>query len=596
MPIGRGVIKASLALLLFAIVGAAGAGHATQEPVTIRLAHGSAAEARTADTLRALIDRHDLGHWLLTRDVVIDERAIPHSHPVLTLHTRHTDETPRLVATFLHEQFHWLETGPMRSAFRAAMRELRALYPAVPSARDGGARDPESTWRHLLVCDLELQALSTVVGAEAAREILATTTHYAWVYEAVLSDPRIRAIALRWGFDVSGGIRGRGVDAVAALDPTLLRQDSELRSLLGDARIVLLGENGHGVAEFTQLKAALVQWLHREHGFDRVVFESGAQECAEAQRSLRSTSAAAALRACLRFPFEHAEALPVFEYARTGASAAGPLQVAGMDPQAQGFDSEQRPLFSHRVLVGIDPTLARRVARADTALFLHPEQGGLGPAAPRFAAEHRDSLQQLYRAAAARTQGTDRLMFRLAFGWIDRLALQGTAAAEGAAGPPARYYELRDEWMARAVSYFADSLEAPERVIVWLHNDHARYGRFPAGGDSIRSTGDFLRERYGDAVVSVGLFMGRGTIADNARRPRAVAPIPAQGVEDFLSGDGAFRYLVLRGNVDPWVQAWGAAERPYLRMGVDTLTMSPAREFDVLLYVDSVRVPSYRVP
>jgi len=84
--------------------------------------------------------------------------------------------------------------------------EMEALFPEVPSPAEGGARDAESTYRHLPVCDLEYQAMTPLVGAKAARETLESFTHYDWIYDKVLNDPRVREVALRHGFDVSKGI------------------------------------------------------------------------------------------------------------------------------------------------------------------------------------------------------------------------------------------------------------------------------------------------------------------------------------------------------------------------------------------------------
>jgi erythromycin esterase-like protein len=185
-------------------------------------------------------------------------------------------------------------------------------------------------------------------------------------------------------------------------------------------------------------------------------------------------------------------------------------------------------------------------------------------------------------------------MFRLAEGWVERLATRGETEARGDTRLPARYFELRDEWMARAIAALADSVAARRKVVVWLHNDHARYGRFPAPtSDSVRSTGGFLRQWYGESVFSVGFFMGRGSIADNARRPRAVGAVPENSLEAHMAR-GPGTYLVLRGNRDPAVGTWANAEVPYLRMGIDTMALTPAREFDALFYVDSVSVPTYQ--
>ncbi|MFO7286064.1 MAG: hypothetical protein C0P79_004355 [Gammaproteobacteria bacterium] len=48
--------------------------------------------------------------------------------------------------------------------------------------------------------------MTPLVGAKAARETLESFTHYDWIYDKVLNDPRVREVALRHGFDVSKGI------------------------------------------------------------------------------------------------------------------------------------------------------------------------------------------------------------------------------------------------------------------------------------------------------------------------------------------------------------------------------------------------------
>ncbi len=202
--LGSAVLGAVVALA--AAVGVEGALDAGRDDgnvafdLEIRLAHDSEAERQTRDQLLRLVAERDVARWLYTREIVIDETEIPHSHPVLTLHTRHLGDDAMLLSTFIHEQFHWLEDGETLSAFRAAMRDFGELYPDAPGREGGGARDVESTYRHLIVCDLEVQGLSHLLGEERARAVLASITHYEWIYERVLHDPRVREINERHGF------------------------------------------------------------------------------------------------------------------------------------------------------------------------------------------------------------------------------------------------------------------------------------------------------------------------------------------------------------------------------------------------------------
>src|ERR1700746_2589308 len=65
--------------------------------VEIELRHNTPNEQATADQLRRLLTKFDVSPWLFTGRVLIDEQAIPHSHPVLTLHTRHLAQDSELL-------------------------------------------------------------------------------------------------------------------------------------------------------------------------------------------------------------------------------------------------------------------------------------------------------------------------------------------------------------------------------------------------------------------------------------------------------------------------------------------------------------------
>jgi hypothetical protein len=161
---------------------------------TVTLAGFTPAEQAARSQLQRLIDAYPVEELMYTREILIDEKQrIPHSHPVLTLNTRYLEDDDAQLATLVHEQFHWLEEQqPAR--FNAAMAMFRERWPDAPGPEGGGARDQESTWRHLVVCDLELQAMTRLVGEARAREVLRAWKHYPWVYQRVLEDPEVRRI------------------------------------------------------------------------------------------------------------------------------------------------------------------------------------------------------------------------------------------------------------------------------------------------------------------------------------------------------------------------------------------------------------------
>jgi hypothetical protein len=153
----------------------------------ITLKQNTADEARTRDQLRRLLATYDVSPWIYTTSIVIDERAIPFSHPVLTLNTRHAKDDDLLLSTFVHEQLHWFLAG-RRDATELAIADLRKLFPTVPAGGTAGARDEYSTYLHLLVCYLEQQADFRVLGELRTKQVMDfwATDHYTWVYQMVI--------------------------------------------------------------------------------------------------------------------------------------------------------------------------------------------------------------------------------------------------------------------------------------------------------------------------------------------------------------------------------------------------------------------------
>ncbi|HEU4408829.1 MAG TPA: hypothetical protein VFS43_26445 [Polyangiaceae bacterium] len=194
--------------------GAAPAAKADEAAgLRITLAHDSAPEEETRRQLLRLAREHDLSPWLLTKAVSVDEAAIPHSHPVLTLHTRHLRDDDQLLSTFVHEQMHWhLDGRPGEKA--AAVAELRSLFPKLPVGFPEGAKDEPSSYEHLLVIFLEYEGLKSLVGARRADQTFDfwKGDHYRALYGLVHADPAaIERVARKHAlFPVVASAAGRG--------------------------------------------------------------------------------------------------------------------------------------------------------------------------------------------------------------------------------------------------------------------------------------------------------------------------------------------------------------------------------------------------
>jgi hypothetical protein len=161
-----------------------------QKGVDIRLERDTTAERATKVQLEQLLAVHpDLEKWIFTRSIRIDERATPHSHPVLTLHTRHLRDDLLLLSTFVHEQAHWYA---MRNpgGLQAAIAELRGLYPSIAVGAPDGDNDVAGSHLHLLINTLEYRAMRELTSELSAHQVMSfwAQDHYKKLYRTVLDE------------------------------------------------------------------------------------------------------------------------------------------------------------------------------------------------------------------------------------------------------------------------------------------------------------------------------------------------------------------------------------------------------------------------
>jgi hypothetical protein len=133
---------------------------------------------------------YDLSPYEYTRRVRIAPGEIPHSHPVLTLNTR-IREDAALLSSYLHEQMHWYVTWyshTRHDGWNAIWAELLARYPKVPVAFPEGAHTAHSSYLHLIVNWLEIEAAAQCLGRERAVEIAEKNFVYSGLYRIVLTE------------------------------------------------------------------------------------------------------------------------------------------------------------------------------------------------------------------------------------------------------------------------------------------------------------------------------------------------------------------------------------------------------------------------
>jgi hypothetical protein len=164
------------------------------DAIDIQTSHHSARELQEKLELEQLLKKYDVSKYTFTRKVVIEERAMNHAFPVLTLNVHFLGSDDELLSSFLHEQLHWY-LAQHRPAMEDPVRRLKAMYPHAPVGLPEGADIEYSTYGHLVDCYLEIQADRELMGRERTDRVIKNKPWYTWIYKTILQDEdRIAAL------------------------------------------------------------------------------------------------------------------------------------------------------------------------------------------------------------------------------------------------------------------------------------------------------------------------------------------------------------------------------------------------------------------
>ena len=129
---------------MLALIASIGLIAAASSGITIEVAHGSERERTTKRTLEQILVTYDLKSYTFTERVVIEEGAINHAFPVLTLNARFARSPDELLSSYVHEQIHWhLRDRPQ---LQAAIAELRRWYPSAPVGSPSASKTAPRAW------------------------------------------------------------------------------------------------------------------------------------------------------------------------------------------------------------------------------------------------------------------------------------------------------------------------------------------------------------------------------------------------------------------------------------------------------------------
>jgi erythromycin esterase len=366
-----------------------------------------------------------------------------------------------------------------------------------------------------------------------------------------------------------------------------------LHPLIGDRRLVQLGESSHGVSQFNQAKVRLIKFLHQEMGFDVIAFESSIYESFFANENADSLSALDIMKNSIYGVWHCQEALELFKYIKETRDTSRPLILAGFDIQISSSRGiVNRPENFEEIVAKLDPVYAKEVLTNDKA-FLAIRNTTISP-------EDKEKYKSFY---AALTDWFDLRMDELLsiyannpriplvmrqtswsmIDYIDKLSEKGRE----------KMMNIRDKGMAGNVFYLLNTLYPEEKIMIWAHNYHIQYD-IAEWDTSVRNMGSWLINPLRDELYTIGLFMYEGMAAYNDRKRYNIKPAYENSFEAIMyyTGDDYNFVDVL---YQEWNEgnSWMFEKIPFHDWGILFRQQTFKNQLDAILFVKEVKPPDY---
>ena len=312
-----------------------------------------------------------------------------------------------------------------------------------------------------------------------------------------------------------------------------------LKEIVGDARIVALGEATHGTSEFFTIKHRIVRFLAEEMGFTIFSIEANMPEAYRMNEYVLTGEGdpKELLEGMYFWTWNTQEVLDMILWMREyNASGQGVMQFTGFDMQYPAVAMEEVRAF----VAKHDPNYMGTLDEAyDAVMKAYQDSRVVRPKS----IEEIETSRRAWRSGAERVfdglterQNTYKNAPASEVAWAiqnARLVVQGMNKELN------KERSVRDPSMADNVGWILEQ-NPGARVILWAHNGHITEKSSPY--NSAVAMGDLLASRYGEDYLSIGFsfYSGQYTAYRSGEGvgTSVIGPAPAGSVGDVFHALG----------------------------------------------------------
>ncbi len=353
-----------------------------------------------------------------------------------------------------------------------------------------------------------------------------------------------------------------------------------LREMIGNARIVALGEATHGTHEFFQMKHRVLEFLAEEMGFNTFAIEADWPEANLINEYVHTGKGdpAELLKGLYFWTWDTQEVLAMIQWMRAyneNPNNTQKISFFGFDMQ---FDQMARNNVA-RYMQQVDPQAVKQMS-------------GYYSCFPQASADCQRKLQAAYDWLSQHQADYTAKSSPEEFGQAlhsARIVIQ-----YGDYSSRKDNFSTRDRYMAENVTWLVDQAGPDAKIVLWAHNYHVGM----SGEESPQTMGDYLRKQYGNQMMVFGFLFYQGSFNAYGRNSLQTFQVdlpPMDSYESYFHGAGLPRFFLDLRFIKASSPAadWLLTPHPFRSIGagynqndvqLNFETAALARVFDVVIY------------
>jgi erythromycin esterase len=339
-----------------------------------------------------------------------------------------------------------------------------------------------------------------------------------------------------------------------------------LKEVIGESRIVLLGEETHGDGTTFETKSRVIKFLHEQMGFNVLAFESDMYNAETAWNIVKNKdNSIVNLRNSTFGLWGNArEVQPLLKYIQDNSKSKAPLSITGFDCQGQGFYNQRNllPDFNYFLQKNNIP-FKDRIEINNFYSFYFKLINGTGRQLRGKSLEEKElildslniqkdifvkildnKIEQIEKLDITNNPQANLFsqFWKSTKMYLPALLKDNGLEKNEKVNSPS----LRDSVMAENLIWLANEKYPKDKIIVWAASSHiARHETVGYGNGKQGKMGDFIRRKLDKITYSIGFTAYEGDCLDYSKGKKYLIEKPTDNsFEDIFHRTGISNFFL----------------------------------------------------